>query len=66
VCLGGPELHALYDCAQVLGRSQLRNEPLASSVLAVEADVPGIAGSGARRFERPVRTSSVEAVEACH
>ena len=45
VCLGGPALRTLYitTARKFLGRSQLRNEPLAGSVLAVEVDVLGIA-----------------------
>ncbi len=45
VCLGGPELRTLYitTARKFLGRSQLRSEPMAGNVLAVEVDVPGIA-----------------------
>jgi sugar lactone lactonase YvrE len=45
VCLGGPALRTLYitTARKFLSRSQLRNEPLAGSVLAVEVDFPGIA-----------------------
>ncbi len=45
VCLGGPEFKTLYitTARKFLGRDQLRREPLAGSVLAVEVDVPGLA-----------------------
>ena len=44
VCLGGPELKTLYitTARKFLGRAQLREEPLAGSVLAVEVDVGGL------------------------
>lgn len=44
VCLGGPQLTTLYitTARKFLGREQLRGEPLAGSVLAVEVDVPGL------------------------
>jgi sugar lactone lactonase YvrE len=44
VCLGGPQLRTLYitTARKFLGRAQLRREPLAGAVLAVEVDVPGI------------------------
>ena len=44
VCLGGPELKTLYitTARKFLGRAQLRDEPLAGSVLAVEVDVGGL------------------------
>lgn len=43
VCLGGPELRTLYitTARKFLSRSQLRQEPLAGSVLALDVDVPG-------------------------
>lgn len=45
VCLGGPELRTLYitTARKFLNRTQLRNEPLAGSVLAIDIDVPGLA-----------------------
>jgi sugar lactone lactonase YvrE len=44
VCLGGPDFKTLYitTARKFLGRAQLRAEPLAGSVLAVEVDVPGL------------------------
>ena len=44
VCLGGPELKTLYitTARKFLGRSVLRNEPLAGSVLSMEVDIPGL------------------------
>lgn len=44
VCLGGPDLRTLYitTARKFLSRAQLRNEPLAGSVLAVQVDVPGL------------------------
>jgi len=44
VCLGGPDLRTLYitTARKFLSRTQLRAEPLAGSVLAVEVDVPGL------------------------
>ena len=44
VCLGGPDLKTLYitTARKFLDRSQLRREPLAGSVLAIEVDVPGV------------------------
>ena len=44
VCLGGPELKTLYitTARKFLGRAQLRREPLAGSVLAVDVEVPGL------------------------
>ncbi|TWO68445.1 SMP-30/gluconolactonase/LRE family protein [Caenimonas sedimenti] len=44
VCLGGPELQTLYitTARKFLDRAQLRAEPWAGSVLAVEVDVPGL------------------------
>jgi sugar lactone lactonase YvrE len=43
-CFGGPELRTLYitTARKFLDRAQLRREPLAGSVLAVEVDVPGL------------------------
>lgn len=51
VCLGGPELRTLYitTARRFLTREQLRNEPWAGSVLAIEVDVPGLPE---RRFGR--------------
>lgn len=45
VCLGGPQLRTLFvtTARKFLGREQLRHEPLAGSVLAVEVEVPGLA-----------------------
>ena len=44
VCLGGPDLKTLYitTARKFLNRAQLRNEPLAGSVLAIDVDVPGL------------------------
>jgi sugar lactone lactonase YvrE len=44
VCLGGPDLKTLYitTARKFLDRAQLRREPLAGSVLAIEVDVPGL------------------------
>lgn len=44
VCLGGPQLRTLYitTARKFLDREQLRRQPLAGAVLAVEVDVPGI------------------------
>jgi sugar lactone lactonase YvrE len=44
VCLGGPAFKTLFitTARTFLGREQLRNEPLAGSVLAVEVEVPGL------------------------
>jgi len=44
VCLGGPELQTLFitTARKFLDRRQLRAEPLAGSVLAVEVDIPGL------------------------
>jgi sugar lactone lactonase YvrE len=44
VCLGGPDLKTLYitTARKFLGREQLRQEPWAGSVLAIEVDVPGL------------------------
>jgi sugar lactone lactonase YvrE len=44
VCLGGPALKTLYvtTARKFLDRAQLRAEPLAGSVLAVDVDVPGL------------------------
>lgn len=44
VCFGGPELKTLFitTARKFLDRTQLRREPLAGSVLAVELDVPGL------------------------
>lgn len=52
VCLGGPNLRTLYitTARKFLDRAQLRREPLAGSVLAVEVDVPG---RPEHRFGRP-------------
>ncbi len=43
VCLGGPHLKTLYitTARKFLDRSQLRREPLAGSVFAIEVDIPG-------------------------
>jgi sugar lactone lactonase YvrE len=43
VCLGGPELKTLYitTARKFLGREQLRRQPWAGSVLAIDVDVPG-------------------------
>jgi sugar lactone lactonase YvrE len=44
VCLGGPDLRTLFitTARKFLDRSQLRAQPLAGSVLAVEVDIPGL------------------------
>jgi sugar lactone lactonase YvrE len=44
VCFGGPELRTLYitTARKFLDRAQLRSEPLAGSVLALELEVPGL------------------------
>lgn len=44
VCLGGPDLRTLFitTARKFLSDEQLRAEPLAGSVLAVEVDVPGL------------------------
>jgi sugar lactone lactonase YvrE len=44
VCLGGPDLKTLFitTARKFLDRAQLRAEPLAGSVLAVDVDVPGL------------------------
>lgn len=44
VCLGGPDLRTLFitTARKFLDRAQLRREPLAGSVLAVEVEVPGL------------------------
>lgn len=44
VCLGGPDLKTLFitTARRFLDRKQLRSEPLAGSVLAIEVDVPGL------------------------
>lgn len=44
VCLGGPDYKTLFitTACKFLDRTQLRQEPLAGSVLAVEVDVPGL------------------------
>ena len=44
VCLGGPELRTLFvtTARKFLDRRQLRAEPLAGSVLAIDVDVPGL------------------------
>lgn len=43
-CLGGPELKTLYitTARKFLARAELRNQPLAGSVLAIDVDVPGL------------------------
>jgi sugar lactone lactonase YvrE len=43
VCLGGPDLRTLYitTSRRFLSRAQLRSEPWAGSLLAIEVDVPG-------------------------
>jgi sugar lactone lactonase YvrE len=45
VCLGGEELRTLYitTARKFLDRAQLRREPLAGAVLAVDVGVPGVA-----------------------
>ncbi|HEX4327791.1 MAG TPA: SMP-30/gluconolactonase/LRE family protein [Burkholderiales bacterium] len=44
VCLGGDDLKTLYitTARKFLSRTQLRNEPLAGSVLAIDVEVPGM------------------------
>ena len=44
VCLGGPQMRTLYvtTARKFLSRSQLRREPLAGALLAVDVDVPGL------------------------
>ena len=44
VCLGGAHLKTLYitTARKFLGRGQLRNEPWAGSVLAIDVEVPGL------------------------
>lgn len=44
VCLGGPGLRTLFitTARKFLSRSQLRGEPLAGAVLAIEVEVPGL------------------------
>ena len=44
VCLGGPALKTLYitTARKFLDRGQLRREPLAGSILAIEVEVPGL------------------------
>lgn len=44
VCLGGPELKTLYitTARKFLDRTQLRHEPWAGSVLAIDVDTPGL------------------------
>ncbi|KQT11604.1 SMP-30/gluconolactonase/LRE family protein [Ramlibacter sp. Leaf400] len=44
VCLGGPGLRTLFitTARKFLGRGQLRDEPLAGSVLALDVEVPGL------------------------
>jgi sugar lactone lactonase YvrE len=44
VCLGGPQLKTLYitTARKFLGRAQLRNQPMAGSVLAIDVDVAGM------------------------
>jgi sugar lactone lactonase YvrE len=44
VCLGGADLKTLFitTARKFLGRGQLRGEPLAGAVLAIEVDVPGL------------------------
>jgi len=53
VCLGGRDLKTLFitTARKFLGRGQLRSEPLAGCVLAIDVDVPGLAEQrfGARR-----------------
>jgi sugar lactone lactonase YvrE len=43
-CLGGRDLKTLYvtTARKFLDRRQLRQQPLAGSVLAIEVDVPGL------------------------
>jgi sugar lactone lactonase YvrE len=43
-CLGGPELKTLYitTARKFLDRRQLRSQPLAGAVLAIDVDVPGL------------------------
>lgn len=44
VCLGGPEMKTLFitTARKFLDRSQLRSQPLAGCVLAIDVDVPGL------------------------
>ena len=44
VCLGGPELKTLYitTARKFLTRAQLRQQPWAGSILAIDVDVPGL------------------------
>jgi sugar lactone lactonase YvrE len=44
VCLGGTDLKTLYitTARKFLNRTQLRNQPLAGSVLAIDVEVPGL------------------------
>lgn len=44
ICLGGPDLKTLYitSARKFLGREQLRHEPLAGAVLALDVEVPGL------------------------
>lgn len=44
MCLGGPDFKTLYitTARKFLSRTQLRNEPLAGSVLAIDVEVPGL------------------------
>ena len=57
VCLGGRDLKTLFitTARKFLGRAQLRGEPLAGSVLAIDVDVPGLPEQrfGARSGELP-------------
>jgi sugar lactone lactonase YvrE len=43
-CLGGPDFRTLYitTARKFLNRTQLRNEPLAGSLLAIDVEVPGL------------------------
>jgi sugar lactone lactonase YvrE len=44
VCLGGPEMRTLFitTARKFLNRSQLRAEPLAGAVLAIDVKTPGL------------------------
>ena len=44
MCLGGPDLKTLYitTARKFLDRSQLREQPLAGALLAIDVDVPGL------------------------
>jgi sugar lactone lactonase YvrE len=44
VCLGGPDLKTLYitTARKFLNRADLRNQPLAGAVLAIDVEVPGL------------------------